>query len=228
MKLKRKPPAGNVRRVQHIDGNTRYTITSKAGDTVQCESYLERKLVLQWERDQAIVRYMSQPEILTYIDEKGKSRTYVPDYKVWRKDGTIEIHEVTVEGRLKEKPILLEREKAAQAICKSRGMDYFRHTDKVLPNDTQLANLLGVYLYRPRGFSNIPVVTQIKETLIPHKAVLFNPLVDQISQDLNISIGVVNSTLLHMLWHVLVEIDWQKLLFTGYTRPAADTRIWLT
>lgn len=44
MSLKRKPPPGNVRRVASIGGNLRYTITSKADQTIQCESFLERVL----------------------------------------------------------------------------------------------------------------------------------------------------------------------------------------
>jgi hypothetical protein len=46
MALKRKPLAGNIRRVAPIDNNLRYTITSKADETVQCESFQERKLSL--------------------------------------------------------------------------------------------------------------------------------------------------------------------------------------
>jgi len=44
MALKRKPPTGNVRRIAPIDNNLRYAITSKDDETVQCESFQERKL----------------------------------------------------------------------------------------------------------------------------------------------------------------------------------------
>ena len=46
MALKRKPPTGNVRRVAPIGENLRYAITSKDDETVQCESFQERKLTL--------------------------------------------------------------------------------------------------------------------------------------------------------------------------------------
>ena len=54
MALKRKPPAGNIRRVAPISNNLRYAITSKADETVQCESFQERKLTLLFDRDPTI------------------------------------------------------------------------------------------------------------------------------------------------------------------------------
>jgi hypothetical protein len=64
--MKRKPPVGNSRRVQYIDGNSRYVITNKAGKTVQCESFQERKLALLLERDHTVVDYTSQPDPFHY------------------------------------------------------------------------------------------------------------------------------------------------------------------
>ncbi len=97
MTFKRKPPSGNVRRIAPIEGNLRYTITGKADQTVQCESFQERKLTLLFDRDPSIRTYVSQPERLTYLDAAGKTRTYTPDFMVWRVTGEIEIHEVTTQ-----------------------------------------------------------------------------------------------------------------------------------
>jgi hypothetical protein len=94
MGLKRRPPDGNVRRVVSIGGNLRYTVTGKANQTVQCESFLERKLTLCFDRDPSIRTYVSQPEQLTYLDTDGKTHTYTPDFKVWRISGEVELHEV--------------------------------------------------------------------------------------------------------------------------------------
>src|SRR2546429_9552424 len=99
MALKRKPPPGNVRRVAPIGKNLRYTITSKADETVQCESFQERKLTLLFDRDPTVQAYSSQPERFAFTDEEGHSRTYVPDFMVWRTTGEIEIHEVTLTER---------------------------------------------------------------------------------------------------------------------------------
>src|SRR5262245_47846797 len=99
MGLKRKPPLGNVRRIASIEGNLRYTITNKANETVQCESFQERKLTLLFDRDPTVQAYRSQAERFTFTDFEGKLHTYVPDFMVWRTSGEVEIHEVTLTSR---------------------------------------------------------------------------------------------------------------------------------
>ncbi len=99
MALKRKPPAGNIRRVAPIGNNLRYAITSKANETVQCESFQERKLTLLFDRDPTVQEYRSQPERFAFTDSQGNSHTYVPDFIVWKTTGEIEIHEVTLTSR---------------------------------------------------------------------------------------------------------------------------------
>ena len=89
MALKRKPPAGNVRRVAPIDNNLRYAITSKADETVQCESFQERKLTLLFDRDSTVQEYRSQPERFTWTSSQGTSHTYVPDFIVWKTTGAV-------------------------------------------------------------------------------------------------------------------------------------------
>lgn len=116
MTLKRKPPTGNVRRVAPIGNNLRYAITSKDDETVQCESFQERKLTLLFDRDSTIQAYRSQPERFTFIDTRGTSHTYVPDFIVWKTTGEIEIHEVTLTSR-QDRFSIQEREKAARSIC---------------------------------------------------------------------------------------------------------------
>src|SRR6266705_3169755 len=64
MALKRKPPTGNVRRVAPIGNNLRYAITSKADETVQCESFQERKLTLLFDRDPTIQEYRTPSRFL--------------------------------------------------------------------------------------------------------------------------------------------------------------------
>jgi len=71
MALKRKPPSGNVRRVAPIEKNLRYAITSKAGETIQCESFQERKLALLLDRDLTVQEYRSQPERFSFTDSFG-------------------------------------------------------------------------------------------------------------------------------------------------------------
>ena len=99
MSLKRKPPEGNVRLVSSNGRNIRGVITNKAGRTVQFESWAERALLLRLDRDPDVTDYCSQPERFAYLDRDGKSHTYTPDFKVWRRNGEVEIHEVTMSVR---------------------------------------------------------------------------------------------------------------------------------
>jgi hypothetical protein len=128
MALKRKPSANNIRRVAPISNNLRYAITSKADETVQCESFQERKLTLLFDRDPTIQEYRSQPERFAFTDTQGKSCTYVPDFMVWKTTGAIEIHEVTLPSR-QDRISIQEREKAARSICQQRGWCYVVHTE---------------------------------------------------------------------------------------------------
>src|SRR5260221_13885938 len=99
MALKRKPPTGNIRRVTPIGENLRYAITSKDGETVQCESFQERKLAFGFERDPTVQAYRSQPERFAFTDSQGDLHTYVPDFFIWQTTGEKEIHEVTLTSR---------------------------------------------------------------------------------------------------------------------------------
>jgi TnsA endonuclease-like protein len=141
MALKRKPPAGNIRRIAPIGNNLRYTMRSKADETVQCESFQERKLTLLFERDDSVLEYRSQPERFAFTDSCGKSHTYVPDFMVWRTTGEIEIHEFPLTER-QNRFSIQECEKAACSICQQRGWRYIVHTEATLPQATEEANLL--------------------------------------------------------------------------------------
>src|SRR6266852_2850299 len=160
MALKRKPPAGNVRRVAPIGENLRYAITSKDDETVQCESFQERKLTLVFEREPTVQAYRSQPERFAFTDTQGASRTYVPDFMVWKTTGEVEIHEVTLTSR-QDRLAIQEREKAARDICQQRGWRYVSHTEKTLPQATEEANLLALYRYRPGIYAHQAITTAL-------------------------------------------------------------------
>src|SRR5260370_19551529 len=164
MGLKRKPPAGNVRRVAPIDNNLRYAITSKADETVQCESFQERKLTLLFDRDPTVQEYRSQPEQFAFTDSQGKARTYIPDFILWRTTGEVEIHEVTLTSR-QDRFSIQEREKAARDICQQRGWRYVVHTEATLPQATEEANLLALYRYRPSIYANAAIAAAIRQRL---------------------------------------------------------------
>lgn len=207
MALRRKPPRDNVRRVAPIDGNLRYTITSKTDQTVQCESFQERKLTLCFDRDPSIQTYMSQLEQLTYYDQQGKKHTSTPDFMVWRVTGEIELHEVTVTERATELR-LQERTQAAQALCQERGWRYVVHTEATLPQATEEANLLALARYRPTAYANPEVTPTVQIRLADGRSpVFFHTLVTETAQALHLQEGAVVSALCHLLWHGSLETD---------------------
>ncbi|MDQ2744355.1 MAG: Tn7 transposase TnsA N-terminal domain-containing protein [Chloroflexota bacterium] len=116
MAFSRKPPSGNVRRVRCLGHNLRGVTTNKCGHLVQFESELEHTLILLFERDRSIADYRSQPEVLSFRDATGRSRTYTPDFKVWRTDGRMELHEVSVETRRQHREALRQCETAAPPL----------------------------------------------------------------------------------------------------------------
>jgi hypothetical protein len=206
-----------VRRVRTTGQNLRYTITNKAGNLVQCESHQERKLALLLERDVRVIDYRSQPEVLSWYDECGKPRTYVPDFQVWRTDGSVELHEVTLTRRADDGQ---ERQAAAAAICAARGWRYIVHTEITLPDEREWQNLLTVYPYRASSYRNTPLVEHIENVLRKGGMTWHTLQTSCLPQ----SPPQLYSTTLHLLWHGQVSTDWMSLMFAdGILHP----QVWL-
>lgn len=218
MGLKRKPPPGNVRRVRSNGQSLRYTLTNKAGEIIQCESHQERKLALLLERDPQVADYRSQPEVLRWYDVQGKAHSYVPDFQVWRRDGTIEFHEVTLTERYEKNEA---RQKAAMDICHGRGWTYIVHTEATLPGETEWHNLLTLYPYRAESYrvtSQVhTILTRLQKGSLTWKA-LQEDCTEQERTDL------YGSTL-YLLWHGHLSTDWKQPLFVnGHLRPQVDLK----
>lgn len=225
MGLKRKPPANNVRRVAAIGNNSRYTITNKNGETVQCESHSERKLVLRTDRDPLVKNYRSQPLQISYVDSEKKSHTYVPDFQVWKWDGSIEIHEVTLSER-RILPNARRREEAARDYCMKEGWQYIVHTEEDLPSDTEYSNLLFLYMFRPKIYACRDVTLSVKHKLTSRTKAFLPSLIKDISQELELPIGVVSSSLYHLMWHGKIGTDLRSLIFID-GKPLPKTLVWL-
>ncbi len=224
--LKRKPPAGNVRRVASIGMNSRSTIRNKNGRTIQCESFGgERKLTLVFDRDPTVRDYQSQPIRIPYDDSEGKKHTYVPDFMVWKVDGSIEIHEVTRSER-RLLPNAQRREAAAQKHCQKEGWRYVVHTESSLPNDTVTTNLLELYMFRPTVYFRPDVVVAAREKLSNGRRVPLPRLIQEISQELELPVGVVSPGLYHLLWHGKIETDLRSLIFIDGA-PLSRALVWL-
>jgi hypothetical protein len=206
MALKRKSPAGNVRRVAPIANNLRYAITSKANETVQCESFQERKLTLLFDRDPTIREYRSQPIQFVWTCAQKKTHTYVPDFMVWKTTGEVEIHEVTLTSR-QEKMSIQEREQAARAICQMEGWSYVIHTEATLPHATEEANLLALYRYRPTIYANSAVTAAVRARLGQGESRGICLLIAEITRALSLPQPTVISALCHLLWHRVIDTD---------------------
>jgi len=225
MGLKRKPPENNVRRVAAIGNNSRYAITNKNGETVQCESHSERTLALRIDRDLRVKNYRSQPLRISYIDDEDKPHTYVPDFQVWRLDGLVEIHEVTLSER-RLLPNAQRREKAAQDYCDSEGWRYVVHTENSLPNDTEGANLLALYAYRPSIYSKADVAHSVFEKFGIGQHISLSQLISAISQDLELPSAIVSTAIYHLMWHGKIATNLCSLIFVDNV-PTSSTYVWL-
>jgi len=213
--LKRKPPADNIRRVAPIGNNLRYTIATKADQTVQCESFQERKLTLLFDRDPTIQEYRSQPERFAFTDKEGHSHTYVPDFMVWRTTGEIEIHEVTLTER-RARASIEAREEAAQSICEMRGWRYVVHTEATLPQATEEANLLALYRYRPTIYAHAAVTEAIRQRLREGEEQTARSLVAELACTLSLPLPRVTTAFCHLLWHQVLDTDLvSRLLFVN-------------
>lgn len=225
MSLKRRPPVGNCRRVAAIGTNVRGVMTNKAGRAVQFESFLERSLLLRLDRDRTVRDYGSQPETFPFIEEGGRRRSYTPDFIVWREDGAVEIHEVTLASR-RTRPALRAREAAAAAICRERGWEYVVHTEQNLPQDAELANLLALCRYRPSAYAPPDLVQAVLACLVEGQPATGNEITRRLNGETTVPRTDLLSTIYHLLWHGRLETDLHQLLFVqGVMAP--HVTLWL-
>ena len=225
MGIKRKPPADNVRRVRSNGQNLCGVITNKANRTVQFESFAERSLLLRLDRDPNVQDYVSQPEQLVYRDSLGKSHTYIPDFKVWNTNEQISIHEVTITYRL-DQPNLQQRHAAADRICQERGWKFLIHTEDTLPQGSELANLLALWPYRPAIYNNRQIQDRLQQQLASGDHQHLQALVINLAQQSQLTIPHIATCLYHLLWHDMLAMDWQQLLFDDAI-PHPDATVWL-
>lgn len=225
MGFRRKIPKENVRRATSIGGSQPGVYINKAGTPVQKESHQELITCLGYDRDPTVKDYISQPETFTFLDANGKVKRYTPDFKVLRIDGSIEIHEVTIEARRQEESAR-RREAAAHQKCRERGWKYVVHTDETLPKDTERANLISLQCFRAT-IRSIPAVKKAALVLLDSGRRM--PLADlkkEIAVQLDMHPASVMGALGHMLWLGELQADLTKLLFHD-AKPLPDAIVWL-
>jgi len=232
MSFRRKPPPGNVRRVICLGNNVRGVTTNKCGHLVQFESEQEHKLILLLERDASVADYLSQPETFHFQNDQGHQRRYTPDFKVWRTNGQIELHEVTLTSRRGRHETFVQREQVAQAICGERGWRYCVHTEKTLPAAQEYANLDCLSAFRAATCTNKEQSTWWLERLAGKGSVHPHAVLAQATSNGSASLtigfepGSLLNTLYHLLWHDAIHMDWRQPFFwRDDFHPAA--RIWL-
>lgn len=225
MAFKRKPPDGNVRRVQTNGTGVRGVITNKAGRIVQFESFAERSLLLRLDRDPNVTDYRSQPEQIVFKDEKGKEHRYVPDFQVWYEDGGVALHEVSMSHR-QQRGKLQARHQAAHQLCEHRGWQFVLHSEADLPTGSELANLLALWRYRPRRYLEQTVWDYMVMLLDDGQIHTLTDIAHQIATNSQHSLPVVASTLYHALWHGDLCMNWDQLLFLD-AMPHPEATIWL-
>lgn len=224
MAFKRKPPSGNIRRVISLGNNFRGVTTNKRGRLVQFESEQERKLILLLERDPTVADFISQPETLSFSDTSGRQHVYTPDFKVWRTNDRIELHEVTLEARRQDRASLQQREIAARTICQQRGWSYLVHTDQTLPSGYEYANLSFLAAFRAHTHAGAKRARWWLEQLARCEKVHPRSVLVQAETDLQI--GELLNALYHLLWHEVVQMDWHRpFIWRGDFHPMAC--IWL-
>lgn len=225
MSLKRKPPLGDVCRVRSMGLNLPGVTTNKNGHTVQFESFAERILLILFERDKKVLEYRSQPETFEFTDQDKKIRRYTPDFKVWRADGTIEIHEVTRTER-QEQLRISEREAGARKICQERRWKYIVHTEQTLPQETEATNLLALLRYRLKAYACDTVSATVQECLQQNASMQLQSCADYITRHLALAKSTVFAAICHLLWHGEISTDLQSLLIFD-SAFAPNATIWL-
>jgi hypothetical protein len=226
MRLKRKPPKGNVRRVTSIDRNLRGVVTNKAGHPVQFESFQERILTILFERDQSVKDYRSQPLTITFKDQDKRDRRYTPDFLVRRQNDAVEIHEVTIAER-RERAWSREREQEAEKICQKKGWKYMVHTEHNLPQETEVANLLALWPYRLMKYAHEGVATALREHLSRTLSDSLSGCSKGIAQGLGLPESKVFGTLCHLLWTEEITTDLRSVLLIIDCAFNPAVKIWL-
>ncbi|MDQ5823399.1 MAG: hypothetical protein M3441_04195 [Chloroflexota bacterium] len=228
MSFRRKPPLGNVKRVEPHGNSSRGVVTNKAGRTVQYGSFAQRRLILTFERDRTVLDYASLPERIDYRDASGTLRSYVPHFIVWRVNGQVEWHHLS-RTRQDNDPdhahhpqhhhqyqaqslAVREEQSAARQVCGGRGWLYVVHTDECLPQDTYLANLQALEMFKPACYRDEEVAEAVTALLEAHGPVLYSRLAEDVAGAMGCALPQVLETVAHMLWHCELESDMNRLL----------------
>ncbi|HEX8217741.1 MAG TPA: hypothetical protein VF914_00865 [Chloroflexia bacterium] len=226
--MKRLPPADNVRNVKPQGNNLRFKLLSPTGRRLQAEFWRERKFLYVLSREQhTVADIISQPEWFEYLDHKGDMLRHVPDYKVIRINGHIELHDV-VRREFSETPGAKARERAMSRICEARGWCYQVHVEEQMATDTEIANLQALSAYKARVHARPEVEAAARRRLeSTGPRIDFEWLTYELARELGMPSTRVMSALGHMLWQGTLLTDILTRLIFRDAAPQPGTMVWL-
>ena len=103
---------------------------------------------------------------------------------------------------------------------------YIVHTEGSLPNDTEGANLLELYAYRPSIYARAEVTHAVLGKFGIGHHILLRELSRAVSQDLDLPSATVSTAIYHLMWHGKIATDLRSLIFVDST-PTSNTYVWL-
>lgn len=224
MSLRRKPPAGTVRRPRIKGLNVRGQITNKVCRIVPFESEPEHLSLLRFDRDPLVRDYATRPEEIMYRNEHGVIHTFTPDMLVWRTNGTIELH-VIISAKDSPETTTGQSVAAAQRICPQRGWQYIAHVREDLSNKAEFANLQALFLYRPSAYTQSGVA-DAAEDMLNHSSNTLSQLLEHVCATSGLPPPIALGAIGHLIWHGKLGVDLQQLFIVrGAIAPTAS--IWL-
>jgi hypothetical protein len=106
---------------------------TKCKRLIKFRSGLELQFIVQLEQDPTVVAFDYECFIVPYKRRPQNSRLskYIPDFVVWREDGTIEVVEIKPSRQVTNKVVATKAMFATQ-WCESRGYKYLFETEKTI------------------------------------------------------------------------------------------------
>lgn len=95
-----------------------------------------------------------------------------------------------------------------------------------MPNDTEGANLLALYAYRPSIYSRTDVAPAVIEKFGIGQHILLHQLISARSQELDLPPATVSTAIYHLMWHGKIATDLRSLIFVDGA-PTSKTYVWL-
>lgn len=160
------------------------------------------------------------------MDEARSERKYTPDFMVWRLNNAIEIHEVTLSERRKLSQSR-DRERAAQRICQTQDWKYIVHTERTLPQETEVANLLALLPYRLTKYMHKGATDAIREHLLRLGRVSVSECLSRTAHLLSLPESTVFGILCHLLWEEKISTDLCSHLLIIDCEFSPAVKIWL-